>query len=163
MEAALVEFRNEMIKIVQATDEAIVQKKVAIRSPSEVFAGFHEIAEMPAAGIMTSSGDRPLDLHAVQAAVTGEGGLKYPSKIPGQSHSVKLNSDVSRDPHTPITARNPDPPVLPLPLLAKDSKQPEPPMLHLYGDRDPDMAVFGGDPPPAVSPPPRGGYDDDED
>jgi hypothetical protein len=160
MEAALVEFRDEMIKIVQATDEAIAQKKIAIRSPAEVFAGFHEIAEMPTA--VTSSDVRSLGLPAVQAAAAGECSREYPLEVSGQNHSVKMNSDVSVNPRTPIAARNQGPPVLPLPLPAKDSKQPELPTLHFDGSRNTDMAVFGVDPPSAYSPPPRGGYDDDD-
>jgi hypothetical protein len=162
MEAALVEFRNEMIKIVRATDEAIAQKKVAIRSPAEVFAGFHEIAEMPTAGKVTSPDVKSLGLPAAQAAAAGEGSREYPLEVPGQNRSVKTNSAVSVNPRTPIAARNPGPPVLPLPLPAKDSKQPELPTLHFDGGRDADMAVFGVDPPSAYSPPPRGGYEDDD-
>lgn len=146
MEAALVEFRNEMIKLVQATDETIVRRKLAIRGPAEVFAGFHEIEMLSAVrevkisgvgsllGVPDESSRVPLLLDPsnspssnpvlVQAPATE---LHQPSmNISEQIRPTEPQSFVSTEANSPMANQNSNLPTLPSSVSVEDYQQHSP-------------------------------------
>jgi hypothetical protein len=184
MEAALAEFRKEMVKIVIATDEEIARKNVAIRDPSEVFAGFHEIAELLSSnekptvardGKKLRSEERPSyvdrDADPPISSLPPPSSLTPPSRGgDGDDEDWQVGRS-DRDPGIPVVAQEAGP--LVVQGLAtgtgdrksspRGRKQPRAKERPSYGDRDPNPPISPPPSPSSATPPPRGGYEDDED
>lgn len=180
MESALVEFRREMIKIVEATDKDIARKRIAIRKSSEVFAEFDKISDFlfgidRSAPPYRDGGTIKKEVGAVaQGPLDGEAGRDLQPVMRSEDDRGDEGKRAVHDDRGDVSPEE-------MPASGSSAIQgvasnagghkPTPstnkklqttgPDVHLPGDRDPDPAI------PSINfdlmmPPSRDSYDDDE-
>jgi hypothetical protein len=174
LEAALAEFRSEMIKIVASTDEEIARKKIVIRPPSEVFSEFDKISDIMSENerTTTTSGGANLKIEGQnQESQRSEpvisGNFQDLSAPPPENLKTERKKPAIKAEKGPrsvnkSTQRNQNPEA---PIKRNSSVHVQEPLTGV-GDRDPEATM--PDPiippglPPDLSPPVRGGYDDED-